>query len=100
MSVYVDELRNVPSAVGRHGNLHFHRSCHLLADTDDELHEFASRIGCRVPEWAHDGTILHYDLTPWMRGRALAAGARPIGRREVVELILRRRAAPVCALTT
>lgn len=71
MTVYVDELRVWPTRIAcfRAG------SCHLTADTLDELHAFAARIGLRRA-WAQlDGRVPHYDLTAGRREAALAAGA-------------------------
>lgn len=42
MTVYVDDMR-VPARVGRINA----RWSHLMADTDEELHEFAARLGLR-----------------------------------------------------
>lgn len=58
---------------------------HMQADTLDELHAMAERIGMRR-EWFqskpgrpwHD----HYDLTRERRERAIEAGAIPIGWRD------------------
>lgn len=72
MSVYVDEVRVWPTTIAcmRGG------SCHLTADTIEELHAFAARIGLRRG-WAQvEGHLVpHYDLTPARRVRALDAGA-------------------------
>lgn len=71
MPVYVDEIHVWPHAKGifRKG------SCHLTADTLDELHELASRIGMKR-SWFQDHKIApHYDLVPSKREKALEAGA-------------------------
>lgn len=77
MTVYVDELRQWPTKIAcfRAG------SCHLTADTLEELHEFAGRIGLRRA-WFQDGRVPHYDLTPSRREHALAAGARFVPARQ------------------
>ena len=71
MSVYVDEVSPcVPSE--RWPYVHY---CHLFADTEDELHKFARKLGLRR-EWfqPHDW-LPHYDLTLGMQEKATAAGA-------------------------
>lgn len=49
--------------------------CHLLADTIQELHSFAKRLGLRR-EWFQDqAKYPHYDLTSQMREKAVHLGA-------------------------
>jgi hypothetical protein len=59
---------------------------HLVAETAEELHLAAERLGLRR-EWAQDkGRLLHYDLPEHLRARALELGlAEPISCRELVE---------------
>lgn len=56
------------------------RWAHLLADTLDELHTFAARLG--IPRHAfqdkHSGA--HYDIDSVMREQALRLGAVPVSR--------------------
>lgn len=72
MTVYVDELITWSAKFGP--------SCHLTADTTDELHVFARKIGLRRT-WCSDVTqpreqVIHYDLKgARMRDKALAGGA-------------------------
>lgn len=89
MTVYVDDMR-LPARVGRLQALW----SHLMADTDEELHAFAARLGLRRSWHQKPGTaISHYDVTDSKRGLALRLGAVPIGymSRESMELIRRRR---------
>jgi len=68
MAVYVDDSY-IPWRRGKW--------CHLTADTTDELHEFAARIGLRR-EWFQPGSrpeLDHYDVTMERRARAVALGA-------------------------
>lgn len=59
-----------------------------MADTDEELHEFAQRLGLRR-EWAqYEGTPKsHYDVTDTVRRSALALGAVSISTREGADLM-------------
>jgi hypothetical protein len=49
--------------------------CHLVADSLDELHVFARRLGLRRTWFQHAASYPHYDVTIEMRGKALALGA-------------------------
>lgn len=79
MTVYVDEFKLwVPDPPRP-----FHEgSAHLSADSIDELHMFASRIGLKR-EWFQNHRILpHYDLTKRKYAKALGAGAQFMSARE------------------
>jgi hypothetical protein len=71
MTVYVDEVRVWPTTI----RCFKAGSCHLTADSLDELHSFARRVGLRRG-WFQGGSIVpHYDLTPKRREVAIAEGA-------------------------
>lgn len=66
-----------------------------MADTDDELHTFATRLGLRRAWAQYPGTWKsHYDLTDSKRQRALQLGAIPItyGGAQSIALMQRKRA--------
>lgn len=91
MVVYVDDMK-MSATVGRLTAVW----SHLMADTDDELHEFAHRLGLKRSWHQKPGTpISHYDVTESKRQLALKLGAKPIGymSRESMDLIRQRRAA-------
>ena len=71
MSCYVDKLRPFGWRIrGRETE-----SCHLLADSLDELHAMAQAIGLKR-EWFQDKRSgKHYDLVPSKRDLAIARGA-------------------------
>lgn len=59
---------------------------HLAADTLDELHAFARRLGLRR-EWFQDGRHPHYDLTTKrMALKAERCGAVKVTQRKIVEV--------------
>lgn len=92
MTVYVDNFR-IPATVG---NLRA-RWSHLTADTKDELHAFAERIGLKR-SWFQQkdgpkGVQWHYDVTDTKRAEAIAAGATPLEIREMGAFISERRLA-------
>lgn len=85
MAVYVDDMR------APYGRMVM---CHMLADTDVELHAMADRIGV-ARRWHQkaDTPHSHYDICLKKRAQAVAAGAIEIGRQELAALIQRKRAA-------
>ena len=93
MSVYVDHA----FAYGEWGR--WSGGGHLQADTPEELHAFAQRLGMRR-EWFQSKTSRpendHYDLTQTLRARALELGAiaedRRAGtrRRQAIRVAARR----------
>lgn len=80
MSVYVDDMR---ARVGRM------IMCHMIADSEAELHGMADRIGVARRWYQGD----HYDICLASRAKAIAAGAIEITRREAVRILRRRRQA-------
>ncbi len=95
MSVYVDSLfvqQAKGSAAALVGKRNGHQWCHMLADTNEELHAMAERIGMKREWYQCAGTAqAHYDLTPGRRAAAVAAGAIEVDRRGLVDVIRRRR---------
>lgn len=81
MAVYVDKARN------QFGRMIM---CHMVADTLDELHDMADRIGMRR-EWFQPASFPHYDLSLMRRRAAIDAGAVEVDRRGVVMVIRRFR---------
>jgi hypothetical protein len=58
--------------------------CHLVADSLDELHIFARKLGLR-PSWFQvNASYPHYDITESLRQRALSLGARHGDRRTII----------------
>jgi hypothetical protein len=84
MTVYVDDA-GIAAAVTDPGSGRTYRSrwSHLTADTKDELHEFAARIGLRR-KWFQDKPYgsWHYDVTAPKRAQAIKLGAQPISWRD------------------
>lgn len=84
MTVYVDDMR---APFGRMV------MCHMLADSDDELHAMAARIGVSRRWWqSPDKTSgSHYDIALSKRALAVAAGAVEITRKQASAMNARRR---------
>jgi hypothetical protein len=83
MAVYVDKLVNYG---WRHGP-----SCHLIADSVEELIDFAVSIGLR-PEWYQPKSSPHFDLTAEGRAFAVSAGAIELDNRALVAKLRELRA--------
>ena len=87
MSVYVDDMR------AKFGRMIM---CHMIADSDDELHAMAAKIGVARKWFQGD----HYDIALSKRALAVAAGAQEITWREcgVKTMAKRRRRAMQSAI--
>ena len=82
MAVYVDNLRDYG---WRHGP-----SCHLIADSVDELMEFAVGMGLQR-EWFQAKSTPHFDLTAEARNVAVEHGAIELDQRQLVAKIRQLR---------
>lgn len=90
MAVYVDRLRDWGWRLGP--------SCHLIADTNEELHAFAESIGLKRCWFQAKASGPHYDLTASKRVRAVARGAVELDDRGFHEILRRWREAAVAAV--
>jgi hypothetical protein len=88
VTCYVDASRSYPDA-----GLRFTEFCHLLADTQDELHEIAGRVGVPRRLFQDHPWRWHYDLPAHLRPDAIRFGARELTMHEVGALLKSRRAA-------
>jgi len=86
MAVYVDRLRLVAPTDA----WPFSTAAHLVADSVDELHAFAKRLGLRR-SWYQARSSPHYDVTANKHALALRIGAKLVDRRELVALVQRNR---------
>lgn len=74
MTVYVDDMYRYP--MGRFRRM---KMSHMIADTEEELHAMAARIGVARRWYQGD----HYDICMSKRQQAVAAGAVEITLREL-----------------
>lgn len=77
MAVYVDNARR---PFGRM------RMCHVLADSLEELHAMADKLGLRR-SWFQTRPVPHYDTCQTFRAKAVKLGAVEADRRKVAELV-------------
>lgn len=83
MPVYVDDM-NAP-----YGRMVM---CHMVADTDEELHAMAAKIGVARRWHQKTGTVhSHYDICLAKKALALQHGAQAITQRETGLLIRKKR---------
>lgn len=85
MAVFVDDMK---ASFGRM------KMCHMLADTDEELHAMADRIGVARRWWQSPEKTSgsHYDIALSKRALALGFGAIAITMRQAGAMNCRRRA--------
>ncbi len=81
MTVYVDNMR------ASYGRLIL---CHMIADSEDELHAMADRIGVARKWYQKD----HYDVALSKRAAAVAAGAIEITWRQAGCMSMLRKRDP------
>ena len=73
MAAYVDDAR-----IKHRGKVW----SHLMADNEGELHTFAQHIGLKLSWFQGD----HYDVTAFMRRKAIKAGALAVSTEHLIEL--------------
>ena len=71
MAVYVDALIEY----GGSATFRWKESCHMYADTLEELHEFAKKVGLKREWFQPSPHLCHYDLNGSKRILALRNGA-------------------------
>ena len=83
MSVYVDDMR------AKFGRMVM---CHMIADTEEELHEMADKIGV-ARRWHQNADTYrsHYDISLSKRALAIQRGAQEITWRQLGQMIQAKR---------
>jgi len=82
MSVYVDNMR------AKYGWM---KMCHMIADTEEELHAMADKIGIKRKWYQAFASTPHYDICLSKRALALKHGAIEINMRQLADIIKRLR---------
>lgn len=84
MAVYVDKMQAIFGRMVM---------CHMVADTDEELHAMADKIGVSRKWHQKPGTPhSHYDICKSKRAKAISLGAIEIDNKQLVEIIKTKRA--------
>jgi hypothetical protein len=75
--------------------VYFDNAGHMIADTKEELHDFAKMIGLKREWYQEKGRKSHYDLTTErMRRKAARYGAVRVSPKEIVRE-LKKQVIPV-----
>lgn len=77
MTVYVDDARNP------YGSM---KMSHMIADSQDELHQMADRLGLRR-QWFQDKNIPHYDVSQSKKKLAIELGAIEVSSRILIKIV-------------
>lgn len=91
MSVYVDPLYEH----GGSKTFKWKVSCHMYADSLDELHAMAKAIGMKRSWFQDRPDFPHYDLVSTRRKLAVEAGAIEVERQDAMRHAQRKRLAEV-----
>jgi len=83
VSVYVDKM----GSCLRSKKWPHNESCHLVADTVEELHSFAKRIGLKRKWFQNKLRLPHYDLTQNKRRLAVRNSAVEISNYRLVSMM-------------
>lgn len=84
MTVYVDDMYKY--SMGKFRRM---KMSHMIADSEEELHEMAAKIGVARKWYQGD----HYDISITMRAKAVANGANEVTWRDLGVLIRNKRLA-------
>lgn len=82
MTVYVDDMYLYP--MGRFRGM---KMSHMIADSEEELHEMADKLGLKRRWYQGD----HYDVSMGLRRKAIALGAREITWKQLGRMMFTRR---------
>lgn len=82
MTVYVDK------SIHDYGRM---TMCHMLADTEQELHEMADKIGIQRKWYQANASTPHYDICKAKRMLSIQFGAKEVNRKQLVSIIRRLR---------
>ena len=78
MTVYVDNMR------APYGRMVM---CHMVGDTEDELHAMADKIGIARRWYQGD----HYDICLAKRALAVSNGAKEVTQKQLASIVVARR---------
>ena len=58
--------------------------CHMVADSLNELHQMADRVGVARKHFQNHGKIPHYDICKSNREKAIKYGAKEVSSKDLV----------------
>jgi len=78
MAVYVDDMK------AKYGRMIM---CHMMADTLEELHEMADKIGIKRKWFQNHKKYPHYDISKAKRKLAVEFGSKEMSARDLVKMM-------------
>lgn len=94
MSVWVDEITEYPPVMIKGAAKRCGRKwSHMTADSLEELHHMAAKIGMKRAWFQNHPMLPHYDVVPSRRALAITYGAIERPGRETMKLAMERRKA-------
>jgi hypothetical protein len=81
MTVFVDNMGDYP--MGQFGRM---KMSHMIADTEEELHAMADRIGVARRWFQQKSSGDHYDISLTKRTLAVKAGAREVTMKQLAAM--------------
>ena len=92
MTVYVDNMHESTLGHFKTRSGRTYKMSHMIADSDEELHAMADKIGVDRRWFQKPGTPgRHYDITKTKRAEAIAAGAVEITMQQAALMCAHRR---------
>lgn len=86
MTVYVDDMKPcLPNRKWR-----YNESCHMFADSEEELHKLAKSIGLKREWFQNVSRFPHYDLIRKKRALAVSNGAQEVDTHFVFNFVRER----------
>ncbi len=82
MTVYVDDMKV------KYGRMIM---CHMVADTINELHEMADKIGIKRKWFQDKPNHPHYDISLGRKRLAIQYGAKEITIKEIVKIVTKEK---------
>ena len=90
MTVYIDDLFETSPYKSKKWK--WKQACHLVADTKEELLEFARKLGLNLAWFQNKpGHLPHFDITANKRKEAIACGAKELSTIEMGRFIRTHR---------
>lgn len=84
--IYIDKLQSyVKEQINPLARCYGSQWSHLFTDNEQELHEFASKIGLKCDWFQNKKNFPHYDIVKSKRQQAITLGAQEIDLRDYIK---------------
>tara|TARA_B100000700_G_scaffold230615_1_gene255042 strand:- start:14884 stop:15201 length:318 start_codon:yes stop_codon:yes gene_type:complete len=81
MAVYVDNYK---------AKFKNYIMCHMIADSEEELHSFAIKLGLKTSWYQNKTKHKHYDISQSVKQKAIELGAMEVSAKTLVKLSIRK----------